>query len=590
MDANERHRHKSASPTEDELERKRERIIELETAVAELGAKLESLQQAEKRYRHIVEDQTELVCRFRSGGIITFANPALHRLTGHAPGALTGLCFYSFIPSPEREGVERTISSLTIDNPISSLEHRVFQPDGSICWHQWTNRAVFDSQGRFVEYQTVGRDITALKEARETLRKSEEKYRSILDNVTDGIYMISTDGFFTYLNRVSLKRSGLPEDDYTSCHYLARVDSDDRERVRANFERVMRGEENPPYVLCEKTTDGRSISLEVKSRPIFEEGRVVGLLGVARDITARKRAEEALRRSEEKYQALLESISDGVFRLDASGRFVYMNRSGLQRTGLTEENLRASRFIDMVSPDEHRKVRDHLRNAIKGDAVPPFELKYVNRKGRTIYVEIRYRPIFEGTKVVGIAGISRDITDRKEAEQTILNAKERLEQLVEMRTRELEEQSGQLAFRTRNLEEMNTALNVLLRKLENDKQEIEYNIRANLQESLLPSLENLKNGNLSERQKACIAAMEQAVYAIATPFLKNLRLRHKNLSPKEIQVAGLVKEGRTTKEIATILNISVKAVEFHRYNIRKKLHLTRKKISLASYLSRLTDN
>lgn len=590
MDANERHRHKSASPTEDELERKRERIIELETAVAELGAKLESLQQAEKRYRHIVEDQTELVCRFRSGGIITFANPALHRLTGHAPGALTGLCFYSFIPSPDREGVERTISSLTIDNPISSLEHRVFQPDGSICWHQWTNRAVFDSQGRFVEYQTVGRDITALKEARETLRKSEEKYRSILDNVTDGIYMISTDGFFTYLNRVSLKRSGLPEDDYTSCHYLARVDSDDRERVRANFERVMRGEENPPYVLCEKTTDGRSVSLEVKSRPIFEEGRVVGLLGVARDITARKRAEEALRRSEEKYQALLESISDGVFRLDASGRFVYMNRSGLQRTGLTEENLRASRFIDMVSPDEHRKVRDHLRNAIKGDAVPPFELKYVNRKGRTIYVEIRYRPIFEGTKVVGIAGISRDITDRKEAEQTILNAKERLEQLVEMRTRELEEQSGQLAFRTRNLEEMNTALNVLLRKLENDKQEIEHNIRANLQESLLPSLENLKNGNLSERQKACIAAMEQAVYAIATPFLKNLRLRHKNLSPKEIQVAGLVKEGRTTKEIATILNISVKAVEFHRYNIRKKLHLTRKKISLASYLSRLTDN
>jgi PAS domain S-box-containing protein len=590
MDANERHRHKSASPTEDELERKRERIIELETAVAELGAKLESLQQAEKRYRHIVEDQTELVCRFRSGGVITFANPAFHRLTGHAPGTLAGLCFYSFIPSPDRESVERIISSLTIDNPISSLEHRVAQPDGSICWHQWTNRAVFDTQGRFVEYQAVGRDITALKEARETLRRSEEKYRSILDNVTDGIYMIGADGFFTYLNRVSLKRSGLPEDDYTSCHYLARVDLDDRERVRTNFERVMRGEENPPYVLCAKTTDGRSVSLEVKSRPIFEEGQVVSLLGVARDITARKRAEEALRRSEEKYQALLESISDGVFRLDASGRFVYMNRSGLQRTGLTEENLRTSRFIDMVSPDERGKVRTHLRNAIKGDAVPPFELKYFNRKGRTIYVEIRYRPIFEGTKVVGISGISRDITDRKEAEQTILNAKERLEQLVEMRTRELEDQSGQLALRTRNLEEMNTALNVLLKKLENDKQEIENNIRANLQESLLPSLENLKNGNLSERQKACITALEQTVHTIATPFLKNLRLRHANLSPREIQVCGLIKDGQSTKEIATFLNISAKAVEFHRYNIRKKLRLTRKKASLAAYLSRLTDH
>lgn len=590
MDANEQHRHKSAYATEDGLERKRERIIELETAVAELGAKLESLQQTEKRYRHIVEDQTELVCRFRSGGIITFANPALHWLTGHAPGTLTGLCFYSFIPSPDREGVERTISSLTIDNPISSLEHRVVQPDGSICWHQWTNRAVFDTQGRFVEYQAVGRDITALKEARETLRKSEERHRNILDHLTDGVYLIGTDGYLKYLNRVSQERSGLPEDRYTVLHYLDIVAPEDREQSRANFDRVMRGEEIPPRELRTKTRDGRTLTMEVKSRPIYEDGRVVGLLGVARDITARKRAEEALRRSEEKHQALLESISDGVFRLDASGRFVYMNRSGLQRTGLTEETLRASRFIDMVSPDERRKVRDHLRNAIKGNAVAPFELKYVNRKGRTIYVEIRYRPIFEGTKVVGVAGISRDITDRKEAEQVILNAKERLEQAVEMRTKELEDQSGQLALRTRNLEDMNTALNVLLKKLENDKQETEHNIRANLQESLLPSLENLKNGNLSEQQKACIAAMEQAVQAIATPFLKNLRLRHRNLSPKEIQVAGLVKEGRTTKEIATILNISVKAVEFHRYNIRKKLRLTRKKASLAAYLSQLSDH
>jgi DNA-binding CsgD family transcriptional regulator len=192
--------------------------------------------------------------------------------------------------------------------------------------------------------------------------------------------------------------------------------------------------------------------------------------------------------------------------------------------------------------------------------------------------------------VVGVVGISRDITDRKEAEDLILHAKDRLEQMVDMRTKELEDKTGQLALRTRNLEEMNTALNVLLKKIEDDRKEIENSIRANLQESLFPHLENLKNSRLSESQEACITVMEEAVNAIATPFIKNLRLKHSNLSTKEIQVCSLIKEGRSTKEIATILNVSVKDVEFHRYNIRKKLHLTRKKESLSAHLSQLFDH
>jgi len=576
--------------TENELVRQRERLIELENAVAELGKMLESVRQSEERYRHIVEDQTEFICRFRPGGVITFANPALHRLTGHAPGSLVGQSFFSFIPSPDRENVERAISFLAVENPLSAVEHRVIMPDGSVRWQQWTNRAIYDTKGRFIEYQAVGRDITALKQAQEALRKSEEKYRNILDNFTDGIYMVGADGYLTYLNRVSLKRSGLPEDRYTACHYLDVIAPEEHDRARASFKRVMRGEENEPHELCTKTPDGRNVSLEVKSRPFFEDGVIVGLLGIARDITARKEAEEALRRSEEKHHVLLESISDGVFRLDASGHFVYMNRSGLLRTGLTEETLHNSHFLDIYAPEEREMLRVQLENVMKGKEVPPFELKYISRKGRTVYVEMRCRPIFEGRTVIGLVGLTRDITDRKNAEELILNAKDRLEQMVEARTKELEDTTGQLAFRTRNLEDMNTALNVLLNKIENDKKEIENNIRANLQESLFPHLENLKNSSLSEAQKACITVMEEAVNAIAAPLMKNLRLKHPNLSSKEIQVSSLIKEGRTTKEIATILNVSVKDVEFHRYNIRKKFNLTRKKESLSAYLSQLFDH
>jgi len=576
--------------TGNEFTRQHERLRELEDSVSELSKMLESVKQSEERYRHIVEDQAEFVCRFSPGGIITFANAAIHRLTGQANGSLTGQSFFSLIPLPERERVEKGMASLNPDHALSSFEVCASMQDDSKHWCQWDIRAIYSRSGRFIEYLSTGREITALKQAQEALRKSEEKYRNILDNVTDGIYMVGADGYLTYLNRVSLKRTGLPDDNYTACYYLDLIAPEDHDRVRANFERVMRGEENPTYELRTIIRDGRNFIMEVKSRPVFEDGVVVGLLGIARDITARKKAEEALRQSEEKHHALLENISDGVFRLDAFGRFVYMNRSGMQRTGLTKENLHTFRFQDMVTPGERKKVKAHFKNAMKGEEVPPFELKYFNRKGRTIYVEVRYRPILENQAVVGVAGISRDITDRKEAEELILNAKDRLEQMVDMRTKELEDKSEQLALRTRNLEEMNTALNVLLKKIENDKKEIENNIRANLQESLFPHLENLKNSNLSNEQKACIAVMEEAVNAIATPFVKDLRLKHSNLSSKEIQVCSLIKEGRTTKEIATILNVSIKAVEFHRYNIRKKLRLTRNKSSLSAYLSQLFDH
>ncbi len=84
-----------------------------------------------------------------------------------------------------------------------------------------------------------------------------------------------------------------------------------------------------------------------------------------------------------------------------------------------------------------------------------------------------------------------------------------------------------------------------------------------------------------------MSAMEEAVKSVAAPFMQNLRMKLPNLSSREMLVAGLIKDGRTTKDIAAILNTSVKAVEFHRYNIRKKLRLTRSKSSLSAYLSHL---
>ena len=139
-----------------------------------------------------------------------------------------------------------------------------------------------------------------------------------------------------------------------------------------------------------------------------------------------------------------------------------------------------------------------------------------------------------------------------------------------------------------NLQEANTALKVLLEQREKDKNELEEMVLANVRSLLLPSLERLRGCRLNDRQKIYVDSLETNLQTIVSPFLHRFSNRFLNLTPVEIQVASLVKEGKSTKEISSMINVSERGVEFHRNNIRKKLGLTNAKTNLRSYLLSLS--
>ncbi|MBW4621182.1 MAG: PAS domain S-box protein [Cyanosarcina radialis HA8281-LM2] len=130
-----------------------------------------ALQASEARYRAIVEDQTELICRYLPDGRVTFVNDAYCRYFSKQPQELIGNSFLPLIPEEDWETVRGEIASLSYDNPVEEIEHRVILPDGQIRWQRWLDRALLDSQGQIVEYQGVGQDITERKQREEVLRQ-----------------------------------------------------------------------------------------------------------------------------------------------------------------------------------------------------------------------------------------------------------------------------------------------------------------------------------------------------------------------------------------------------------------------------------
>jgi DNA-binding NarL/FixJ family response regulator len=176
--------------------------------------------------------------------------------------------------------------------------------------------------------------------------------------------------------------------------------------------------------------------------------------------------------------------------------------------------------------------------------------------------------------------LEEEILERKRVEKQLRHAHDKLETLVKMRTKELEGKNI-------HLEELNVTLKVLLKKREDDQRGLEESILMNVKKLIMPCLEELKKSPYYPFQAEWVDRMAFHINEIISPFVKKLSSPHINLTPTEIRVATLIKEGRSSKEIAALLVTSESAVLFHRHNLRKKLGLNNHKINLRSYLHSL---
>jgi PAS domain S-box-containing protein len=326
---------------------------------------------------------------------------------------------------------------------------------------------------------------------------------------------------------------------------------------------------------------------------------------VRRELAERKRTEAILRQSEQRYRLLLESSPDPIVVYNIEGLATYVNPAFEQTFGFTSGEL-LGKQIDFVPQENWPETKDVIEKMLSGKKIQLFETKRLTRDGRVLDVQISSTLYLNRNgEPVGNIVTLRDISAQKKAEIELRKYHDHLEELVGERTAALAKINAQLeleieerkrveeALRKRevelkaqshHLEEVNTALKVLLKQREDDKKELGENVLSNVKELVSPYLERLKKSRLNTNQQTLINILDSNLSNMISPFISKVSSKYFNLTPMEVRVANLVKEGKINKEIAGLLCISKNTVLFHRYNIRSKLGLKNKKINLRSHL------
>jgi len=259
---------------------------------------------------------------------------------------------------------------------------------------------------------------------------------------------------------------------------------------------------------------------------------------------------------------LLNASTETTILLDTDGTIVALNETAARRIGRPVDELVGKR-MDSILPSTAATARRERINRVIA-AGKPIRFEEIN-DGRII--DNNLSPIFDAEgRVRRLSLFGVDITQQRQGERL------------------LKERQAELKKRSRELEELNAALKVLLREREKDKDIIEEKMLLNMKDLVIPYLEQLKSTNLSAEQRTYVSIIEQHLGDVVSPFSRKLASSFIHLTPKEIQVASLVKDGKTNKEIAEICHVSVKTVEFYRSNIRNKLGLKHKKTNLRAYL------
>jgi len=360
--------------------------------------------------------------------------------------------FYKLFQTKPEKIIGRKIADVLgdIDGKLSAELTRLFGTEKTLRNFEWryqseglgerilniTARGVIvaeeEEEEEEEEQLLVLQDITERKRAEDALRESEERYRTLVESALDVIFTVSLDGTITSLNPAFEAITGRSRSEWIGKQFASLVHPDDLPTVMAFLQDVGKGEVPQFGEVRISTKSGEYLLMETRGAPQTQNERVVGFLGIIRDITERKRAEEALRESEQRYRALFESTLDGSFVIDAETmKVVLANEAAASIFGFdSAEDVIGVSPLDFVPPDERdRVIRIIGEDMFAKDLRQVNEFRTITRDGREIWIRaVGVRTEYQG-RLAGLVSFW-DITERKQAEEALKESEEKYRTLV----------------------------------------------------------------------------------------------------------------------------------------------------------------
>ena len=426
--------------------------------------------------------------------------------------------------------------------------------------------------GKAVRLVGILQDITERKQAEEALRKNEEKYRSLFENMLEGFAYCKiildvtgrpVDFMYLDVNEAFEKLTGLKREDV-----LGR-------RVTDAIPGILESHPELFEIYGNVALTGEATAFELFFEPLKiwlsisvycpHEGHFVAVFN---NITERRQAEEALRESEKQASAAIEAARAFTFNYDIATGKIEWGGAIKEITGYAPiefAQVDIDGWVEMIHPDDKDGVLSILQEAIQKKDRATAEYRFRTKKGGYVMLSSISLTEKKDGKAVRLVGILQDITERKQAEEA------------------LRETTDELRAEREELSEKNLVLRHILEHIEEERQEYKQQICQDVEQAVIPVLKQLQKG-IEAAHAGDFEGLEANLKAILAKDVDVFRERYAKLTPRELEICDMIKEGLSSKEISESLNLSILTVHKHREDVRKKLGITNKNVNLGTYL------
>ncbi len=396
----------------------------------------EALRQSEERFRNILESIQDGYSESGLDGNFTFVNGVTCRHLGYSREELIGMNYHKYTDEANAKITKQLYTEVyRTGTPIEGKELELIKKDGSKGVFEISASLIRDSEGNPVGFRGTSRDITQRKKSEEALREQEERYRSILETMEEGYYEVDLAGNFTFVNDSVCKMHGYSKEKMLGMNNKQYMDKETSKKVYKVFNQVYNTDQ--PVKLTEWEITKESGEKAVLESSVYlvknAKGERIGFRGIERDTTERKKTQEALKKSEEQYRNILESIDEGIYEVDLVGNFTFINDAMARIFGYPKEELMGMNNRQYTDQENAKKLFQTF-NQVYRTGEPSTECAYeVTRKDgtkRSIETSATLKRDPSG-KPVGFRGMARDITNIKRAAEELLKEKQATQKLAE---------------------------------------------------------------------------------------------------------------------------------------------------------------